>query len=68
LVAGRATSGAAVIGLDDPICGVVGTVTTCAEASAANAEKIATAVTDLPNTGEEVIFMGFPSRTCEDAA
>ena len=50
------------MGLDDPICGVVGTVTTCAVASAANAEKITAAVTDLPSApGEEVIFMGLVS-------
>jgi hypothetical protein len=58
------------MGFDDPICGVVGTVTTCAELTAANAETRATAIANLPNApGEEVIFMGLvPSRTCEDAA
>jgi hypothetical protein len=47
------------MGFDDPICGVVGTVTTCAEPTAANAETRAKAAVNLPNApGEEIIFMG----------
>jgi hypothetical protein len=58
------------MGLDEPICGVGGTRTTCAEAMTANAIASMAPVTDIRSTpGEEVIFMGLvPSKTCEDAA
>jgi hypothetical protein len=69
-VAGRGTKGAAVMGLDEPICGVGGTMTTCAEAMTANAvANIVPAMNIRSAPGEEVFFMGLvSSRTCEDAA
>lgn len=58
VVLGRGTRGAAVMGLDEPICGVVGTVTTCADANVAKARTSVATVADLRNGGEEILFMG----------
>ena len=59
-MAGRGTGGAAVIGFDDPICGVGGTTTTCAGAVSTQAHTSAAASRpDRLTPGEEVFVMGF---------
>jgi hypothetical protein len=57
LVCGRETGGSAVMGLDDPICGLEGTVTTCATPALAHTNESAAARRVSRTLGEDIGFI-----------
>jgi hypothetical protein len=62
VVCGRETGGSAVMGLEDPICGLGGTTTTCARAAVAKANVSTVANPANHALGENVAVMAVSFR------